>query len=133
VNWEIRTVDGPETVTAYATSVPGLVVYRRAGGWRVGHFSSGAQVTRSPLLTKQRAMEVADVLGPICEWARAEDDLGDRGEILERVRQAEAQFHVPSRPYVACMDEGCLRIKGHPGTHQAYGRTWRRKEDDHRA
>jgi hypothetical protein len=129
MRWEIHTADGPEKVTAHTTDIPGLLVYRRPGGWYVGHQNSGTRVSTWPTARKEHAQALAVMFGPLCDWARVTrdempEDLGDR------VHDAEIELYGKPLPWVECGDKGCLREKGHPGVHKSHGKQWRRKEDD---
>jgi hypothetical protein len=130
IQWDQLTVDGPEQTTAYMTNIPGLVTYRRPGGWYVGHFSSGRRVNSYPVPRRPDAEALAMKLSAATDFtAETFENLPEevKGQIRSRINVLEHEF-MDMQPWQACDDTDCLRTLGHPGTHQSHGRTWRREK-----
>lgn len=75
-----------ETVTAYPTTVPGLVVHEaiRGNGWTLTHRASGGVIDTAD--TEQEARLLAERYGPCGDWHRSGAAIYADAEMLARAR-----------------------------------------------
>jgi hypothetical protein len=136
IQWEQKVLgdDGLPTfvkTTAYMTTVPGLVVYRRPGGWYVGHLPTGTVVNNYPVPKQEDATRLVDHFRDLTDWATVSLEMPEGTleltllELRDAVQQAELQF-LAMKAWERCDENECLRVEEHPGTHQNAGRRWRR-------
>ncbi len=137
IQWDqkVQGETGPEYVkaTAYMTNVPGLICYRRPGGWYVGHLESGTVVNTYPVPKKEDAERLAFHFRDLTDWTRISFEQ-PKGiieltllELAEAVTHAELQFYA-MKAWEVCDEPDCLANKLHVKqgkAHAAGGRTWK--------
>lgn len=132
LKWFVQVGADEPSVTAYTTDVPGLVAFKSAGGWHLGHLSTHRRVTTHWWRKQDDVQEIARQIGGLFDWGREQIFTTAWENLRDRVLDVENDRLGDPVSYTRCPVRGpesqCLRNDGHEGAHEAYGKRWRDDE-----